>query len=388
MNVLSDLERRHIAHLSIPRNVVDWDLRLRSDPNVPKRIETDDDGRVVYEDGVPKEIELGDYLDVLVDKGYVVRLPEETDPTKMALAAQGHKSTVDLHDDSVEILSRRLARPDLAWRAQGEKLMLSKVGLEAIKEPVGYSPDLDADGLNRVINSEWARVAHGVEVVGSIHDYFGENDPRNGGMIVGTDGKPLSRDHPEGEPPSLGTRLLLEEYTDWVDDVVSHYLDSLPEEYRETARKQLRIPIAGGASGWSDAYEILLVDAENQKTNLAASASPFFLALSLVAVTDADTGTTLDDGTHKPTYTGYARASTAASDHAAASSPGGSASNTTAITWAACTAGGPSVCVAIAQCVAATVGVMRKWGDISSITISTTQTPATLAIGAYTTSAA
>lgn len=387
MDVLSELERRHIAHLSIPRNIVDLDFRLRSDPNVPKRVETDADGKVVYEGGVPKELALEDYLNELEGKGLVVRLAEETDPTKMALAAQKNKSTIDLHDDSVEILSRRLTRGDLSWRAQGEKFMLSRVGLEAIKEPTSFAPDLGQEDLNRVINAEWQRVATDVEVVGSIHDHFGDNDPRNGGMIVGKDGKPLSTDHPEGEPPSLGTRLLLEEYTDWVNAVTSQYLESLPEELRSTAKKQLRIPVAGGASGWSDAYEILLVDAENQKTNLAASASPFFLALSLVAITDADTGTTLDDGTHKPTYTGYARASTAAADHAAASSPGGSAANTTAILWAACTAGS-STCVALAHCAVATVGVMRKWADISSITISTTQTPPTLSIGAYVTSAA
>lgn len=379
MTVLTELERRHIAHLSIPRNIVDLDFRLKSDPNVPTRIETDKDGNVVYENGEAKKIELVDYLDVLKNKGFVTRLAEETDPLKMATAAQKHSSTIDLHDDSVEILSKRLLRPELNWRAQGQKYMLTKVGLEAIKEPTGSIKVLSTAELNGVIMAEWGRVIHDVEFVGSINDYFGPNDSRNGGMIVGKDGRPLSLDHPEGEPPPLGTRLLLEEFTSWAHAVASEHFD-------RTGERPI-LPIAGGASGWSDAYEPLLIDAENQKTNLAASASPFFLALSLVAVTDADTGTTLDDGTHKPTYTGYARASTAASDHAAAGTPGGSAANTSLIQWAACTAGTSTV-VAIAQCVALTVGLMRKWGDISSVTISTTQTPAQLAIGAYVTSAA
>lgn len=397
MAVLTELERRHIAHLSIPRNIVDLDIRLRSDPYVPARVEVDEHGNDVYENGQPKLIELDDYLGRLKEKGFIVELAEEDDPLKMATAAQRHSSSVDLHDDSVEILARRLARPDLSWRAQGRKYILSKTGLEAIKEPVVASPVKGAEEINGLIAMEWQRVVHdgedeGWRFVGSIHDQGdGPRDHRAGGMIVDLDGNPFEYDE-NGDPingnggPSLSSRLLIEEYKDWEAAVVEEFVARYPKELQKTARKQLRLPIAGGASGYSDAYEIIILDAENQKSSITAAA-PWFLALSLVAITDADTGTTLDDGTHKPTYTGYARISIAAADMNAGSGTSGAVTNANAFTGAACTAGS-STAVAVGHCSAATVGTLRKWGDITSVTISTTQTPPTVGAGAYSTSVA
>jgi hypothetical protein len=144
-------------------------------------------------------------------------------------------------------------------------------------------------------------------------------------------------------------------------------------------------PLAGGASGYSDAYEVSLIDAENQKTALGAVVDPWFMALSILAFTDADTGTTADNGSHIPTYTGYARKSVAGTDMPAATSGSGQAANTSAIIFAACTAG-TSTILAFANCVASTVGVLRKWGDCASTVVSTTQTPPQFAVGAYVTS--
>jgi hypothetical protein len=143
----------------------------------------------------------------------------------------------------------------------------------------------------------------------------------------------------------------------------------------------------GGASGYTDAYEVSLIDAENQKTALGAVVDPWYMALSILAFTDADTGTTADNGSHIPTYTGYARKSVAGTDMPAATSGSGQAANTSAIIFAACTAG-TSTILACGNASASTVGTLRKWGDVASTVISTTQTPAQFAVGAYVTSAA
>jgi hypothetical protein len=146
-------------------------------------------------------------------------------------------------------------------------------------------------------------------------------------------------------------------------------------------------PLAGG-SQFTDAYENMLLDAENQKTALGAVVDPWYMTLSIAAFSDIDTGTTAADGTHIPTYTGWARKSVAGTDMPAASGTGGSTANTSAIIFAACTAG-TSAIIAFGNCSQlASGGTLRKFGTCSSTTVSTTQTPPQFAIGAYTTTVA
>lgn len=100
------------------------------------------------------------------------------------------------------------------------------------------------------------------------------------------------------------------------------------------------------------------------------------LALCTVVPTDASTGATITEAN----YTGYARKVIAAADLNAASS--GSSSNANAITFAACT-GGSSTIIGWAIVDNSTTGAgnVLVWGTCTSTVISTTQTPATIAVG-------
>jgi len=333
--VLSHLERRVLGNLSIPRNVED--LRLAVHEHAPAT---------------------GEQIDALLKgdlsaAGWVVRLGQHTDPAGLASDAQAHTDTMELPDEKAEIYSRRMLRPDLAWRMRGDLWMLTNEGLAQLHAPPpDEPPPMTPSQVQAAVDAEWARVHRG--------DFI------------------AYKDDPANATP-LANQLLEHEFLTWYRAVADDC------EQRWNVRPVA--PIAGGASGWSDAFEVSIIDHEDQKTAMPALVDPWYAALSILALTDADTGTTVDNGTHIPTYTGYARKSVAGTDMAAASSGSGSAANTSAITWAACTAGSSTV-LSLANTSAATVGIMRKWADITSTTISTTQTPATLAISAYTTSAA
>jgi hypothetical protein len=108
-----------------------------------------------------------------------------------------------------------------------------------------------------------------------------------------------------------------------------------------------------------------------------ALVTPVYLALCTVVPTDSSTGSTLTEAS----YTGYARKSIAGSDWAAAveGSPS-SIANANAITFAACT-GGTSTIIGWALCDASSAGNVIMWGTCTSTVISTTQTPATVAVG-------
>jgi hypothetical protein len=326
--VLSHLERRVLGNLSIPRNVED--LRLAVREHAPAT---------------------GEQIDALLNgdlstAGWVVKLGEHTDPAGLASDAQAHTDTMELPDDKAEIYSRRMLRPDLAWRMRGDLWMLTNEGLAQLHAPLPDEPPaMTPSQVQAAVDAEWARV-HRAEF---------------------TPGK-----------TRLANKLLESEFLTWFQAVADDC------EQRWNVRPIA--PMAGGASGWSDAYEIAIIDQENQKTAIGAVVDPWFMALSILAFTDADTGTTADNGTHIPTYTGYARKSVAGTDMPAATSGAGSAANTSAITFAACTAGSSTI-LAIANTSGSTVGTLRKWADVTSTSISTTQTPATFAIGAYVTSA-
>lgn len=128
-------------------------------------------------------------------------------------------------------------------------------------------------------------------------------------------------------------------------------------------------------ASFSDYYETHVLDHVLGKTSLSL-VTPIFLALCTVVPTDASTGSTITEAT----YTGYARKAVAAADWNAATSPGGQSTNKNAITFEPCT-GSSSTIIAWALCDAATVGNIIVWGTCTSTVISTTQTPATVAIG-------
>lgn len=99
-----------------------------------------------------------------------------------------------------------------------------------------------------------------------------------------------------------------------------------------------------------------------------ASVTPIYLALCTVAPTDSDTGSTITEAT----YTGYARKSVAAADFNAPA--GGVMTNANVITFADCTAGSSTI-VGWALCDAATLGNVLWAGDMTSVTVNTTNTP-------------
>jgi len=329
---LTDVQRRTLANLSIPRNADDLTNHLR--PHIiadPHRIDH------LLRNG-------------LSEHGWVVNLGRHTDPAKLASAVQrrnGSTAPMEIPDDKAAIYSRRMTRPDLAWRMDGDLWMLTEEGLaELHREPDDTPPPLPPSQVQAAVDAEWARVLREPFIPGET---------------------------------SLANALLEHEFAHWYGSVAA--------ECERVWNTRPTAPIAGGASGWSDAYEVSILDQENQKTAIGAVVDPWYMALSILALTDADTGTTVGDGTHVPTYTGYARKSVAGTDMPAATSGAGSAANTSAITFAACTAG-TSTILAFANCVAATVGVLRKWGDCASTVVSVTQTPPTFAVGAYVTTAA
>lgn len=122
--------------------------------------------------------------------------------------------------------------------------------------------------------------------------------------------------------------------------------------------------------------------AENKLLELIVGKTGFttptvYVALCTAAVTDSSTGSTITEAN----YTGYARKSTAGADWGTAS--GGSITNANAITFAACTAGSSTITYfALVDSSGTGTGNVLAYGDLSSsVTISTTVTPAQFAAG-------
>ena len=105
------------------------------------------------------------------------------------------------------------------------------------------------------------------------------------------------------------------------------------------------------------------------------SEAPLYMALCTTLPTVTDTGSTIVEAG----YTGYARLQIITAHFNAAAT--GSITTGVGDTFAACTAGTSTV-VGWALCSALTLGNITVWGSCPSVTISTTQTPASLAIGA------
>lgn len=132
--------------------------------------------------------------------------------------------------------------------------------------------------------------------------------------------------------------------------------------------------------GFSNAAELVVLDAivGDAVTNLWGP--PVYLALTTAAVGETDTSASLVEAN----YTGYARLAVGAADFAAAAA--GQKQNSSQLTFANCTAG-TSTIIGWALCnVAGTgaVGTVIMYGTCASTVISTTQTPATVAVNALT----
>ena len=132
-------------------------------------------------------------------------------------------------------------------------------------------------------------------------------------------------------------------------------------------------PMAGSAS-FSDYLEAKVLEHITGKG--ALTMPTFYLALCTAEVTDAKTGSTITEAT----YTGYARLKVEAASWGAASTGAAAIKNSAKLEFAACT-GGTSTVTYWAGCDALTVGNALCWGTVTSTVISTTQTPATVAVG-------
>ena len=131
-------------------------------------------------------------------------------------------------------------------------------------------------------------------------------------------------------------------------------------------------PIAGSAS-FSDYLELAVLEHVTGKT--ALTKPTFYLALCTAEVTDAKTGVNITEAN----YTGYARKEVPAASWSSAAS--GAIKNGTAVTFAACTSGTSTITYwAGCDSVTTSAGNMLVWGTCTSTVISTTQTPATVAI--------
>lgn len=338
--MLSELDRRTIGNLSIPRNVVDLSHVLRVDPHTETRPET----------------EVVAHLESLEDSGLVVNLGEVGDPAKVPGVAERHTHALTMPDDQGATYASRLAHPRFYWRTTGNLYVVTDDGVHEMRAPVSDSPPMTPTEVQAAIDHEWSRVLKGVTVANFRSEFHG--------------------------PELSAGRMLEDNFQHWVGPVI----DECERMWNVRPENPNLRPIMAGGAGWTDEYEILLLNAENQKTALGAVVDPWFMALSIFAYTDTDTGATHGDATRVPTYTGYAAIGVPASSMTTASA--GSSNNSTAITFAACTAGSSAIIgFGNNSVVGNTSGVFRKYGACSSTTVSTTQTPATFAISAYTTTA-
>lgn len=157
-----------------------------------------------------------------------------------------------------------------------------------------------------------------------------------------------------------------------------YVFDRLRDRLREGAGafEDARRAVLSFMAGFSDAAEIDVLDSilgDHATINLYTA--PTYLALTTVAVTEVMTGSTITE----VNYTGAARKALAAADLGAAAA--GAKSNTAQQQFPACTAGS-STAIGWAVCTAATAGGVIVYGTCTSTVISTTQTPATIQVGA------
>lgn len=133
---------------------------------------------------------------------------------------------------------------------------------------------------------------------------------------------------------------------------------------------------------YGQAHEQAILTATFGGTALTAVTTAF-LCLVTTAVANTDTSASLVE----PTYTGYTRVSLSGKMGAASGGNPASIANNATITGTACTAGGPSTVIGYSITDTGTIaGAGRNlvYGTCTSVVISPTQTPPTVAIGALT----
>jgi hypothetical protein len=131
------------------------------------------------------------------------------------------------------------------------------------------------------------------------------------------------------------------------------------------------------AGSIADYAENKLIDHLLGKTSFTMPS--VWAALVTTTPTDADTPATLDYAD----YTGYAPLALSGSDFNAAS--GGSTTNATAWVWPDCSAGSNTIAgMVLVDNATQGTGNMLAWADVASKTIDTSNTPPTIAIGAFT----
>lgn len=346
---LTDLERRVLGNLSIPRNVTDLAGELRRDEHSPFGLRPDD---VIATDG-----ELWELLEELQNAGLVVDLGDTPDLKQLASRiADGTKKSLPTGDEKARNYLERLSVPQRAWRTHGQLFMLTEDALELIKQPLGATGSASREQVERAL------AEHARQVL----------DPPKRKLEAGE--VPLGKGVFSAELGRPVATLLPEEYRSWAKTVTEDFHRAHPDQ------PKLQQPMMGGMAGYGNATEDLIQAADAGGTAYGET-SPTYMALSLIAFTDADTGTTADDVSHVPTYTGWARKSVTTADLGTSSA--GSRANANAIIWAGATAGSSTV-QAFARCTALTGGRIIRYGTCASTTISATQTPAQFAAGALT----
>jgi hypothetical protein len=160
------------------------------------------------------------------------------------------------------------------------------------------------------------------------------------------------------------------------DEVFERVRRGIADPITEAARAA-REKVLSFMAGFSDVQENVILDSVVGDGGTNLNTAPVYMALCTTNVTETDTGSTIVQAA----YTGYARQSVAAADLSAAA--GGSKTNGNAIVFAACTAGTATV-VSWAFTTASTAGQVILFGTCPSVTISSTQTPATVNPGAWT----
>lgn len=350
--VLSDLERRITGNLSIPRNADDLAAVLRADPHTPNYVLPF--GATAADDADPVPLDaarLTAELQALETAGLVLHLGRHDDPAKLAASLERKTNAVTMHDDKARIYAKRMAIPERAGRMSGDLWMFTDDAFAMLTAPAEGARTMTTREVSALISAEFARTLPPELHAGSIFDLELEpGDGRGGGFLV--------------EETELHNALLYEEWESWARAV--------SDAHEAVTGERPLWPVAGGA-GYGDATELLILAADAGGTAYGET-SPTFSALTTVAVTDADTGSTIT----RATYTGYADKSTALSDYNAPSA--GAHTNANPITWAGAT-GSSSTVIGYARVTTSGGGRLIRYGTTASTVVSASNTPASIAAG-------
>jgi hypothetical protein len=366
---LTDLDRRTLAHLAIPRSYEDLAAVMIGDRHTPfgpgQREEELAAGRAIQDPS-----KLPAHVKELIKLGWIVDLGEHAPDQLGKLLAKhvdGYKGAIPLYEDErARNFEAKRSKDDQLWRVNGNLLMLSEEGLEKLREPITPEYSMTPSEVRDLI-AKHASAIKDLPVKGSIFD-------KDGGSLDEKISRKetLTRGVPDPDNPGRAIATLLpEEFRYWESQVI-----------KDTEKRWgVKVPplIAGGA-GYFNATEDLIQAADAGGTAYSETA-PTYFALSILAFTDVDTGTTADDGSHITTYTGTARKSATAADIGTSSA--GTRTNANAIIWAGATAGSSTV-VGVGRFTAASAGRGIRYMTVASTTVSATQTPAQIAAGAMT----